>query len=153
MLYTVDEISSGEAGTVQIDLSAYAKKNEIGTIIDLDGLKKTIGNKLDKTPEHRHSISAITELSNQLDDKLSKSLTYSFGNLIDPNSNGTINELTVTNKLTLGETDLQTFITDTNAVLKNHYDAIKIIAEKLQLIDSDTNPNDNIIKPTEDEQK
>ena len=45
------------------------------------------------------------------------------------------------------------FVTDTNAVLKNHYDAIKIIAEKLQLIDSDSNLNDSIIKPTEGEQK
>ena len=152
-MYTVDQINSNNTGNNQIDLSGYAKKSEVGTIIDLDGLKKTIGNKLDRTPEHRHTISSINELQNQLNDKLSKSSTYSFNELIDPETNGTINELTVKNKLTLGETDLQTFITETNAVIKNHYDAIKIIAEKLQLIDSDSNPNDSIIRPTESEQK
>ena len=43
-MYTVDQINSNNTGNNQIDLSGYAKKSEVGTIIDLDGLKKTIGN-------------------------------------------------------------------------------------------------------------
>ena len=173
MTYTVNEIQNGTAGTnvdLQIDLSSYAKKNEVGTIIDLEGLKKTIGNKIDKTPEHTHSISAIDDLTNKLDDKLSKSTTYSLNTVIDATSSGTLSELTLNNSLKITRdnitlkifiedgcvkfvygddafitydtesstvyvkgVELNKFITDTNATLKNHYDAIKIIADKLEL--------------------
>ena len=156
-------------------------------------MKQTIGNKLDKTPEHTHSISAITELNNQLNDKLSKSKTYTLNELISTTSTGTLTDITINDSLkvapsnntgpsliieakdnkiyfnTVNGTQEQTllyydtatstvyikgiafdqFVTDTNAVLKNHYDAIKIIADKLQLTDTDTNADDNIIKPSD----
>ena len=173
MTYTVNEIQNGSAGStvdVQLDLSSYVKKTEVGTIIDLEGLKKTIGNKLDRTPEHTHSISAIDDLTNKLDDKLSKSTKYSLNSIIDTTSSGTLTDLTSNNSLKITRDNISLrifiedkciklayeddafmsydtttstiyvkgiafdkFVTDTNAVLKNHFDAIKIIAEKLEL--------------------
>ena len=187
MTYTVHEIQTGTDGELQIDLSGYAKKNEVSTIIDLDGLKKTIGNKLDRTPEHTHSITAIDDLSNQLNDKLSKSRIYSLNELIDTTSTGTLTDLNISNSLKITpsnntnisliieakedkiyfnvkngtqeqslmyyDTDNSTlyingiafdkFVTDTNAVLKNHYDAIKIIAEKLELNETQATESNN----------
>ena len=35
------------------------------------------------------------------------------------------------------------FVTDTNAVLKNHYDAIKIIADKLELNETQATESNN----------
>ena len=178
-IYTVNEIENGTAGGTNVDLSEYALKSEVSTIIDLDGLNNTIdklttaiANKLDKSPEHTHSITAVNDLTNQLDDKLSKSTTYSLNSVIDTTSSGTLNELTLSNSLKINKDSktlkiyiednninfaygdtvfmyydttastvfvkgvaLDQFITNTNATLQNHYDAINIIAEKLDLLE------------------
>ena len=184
MEYTVSEIENGTAGELIVDLSDYVKRNEVSTIIDLEGLKEKLGNKLDKTPEHRHNISAITELKNELDSKLSAGKMYSYKTIIsDIEKIETLENPTITNKLNLRSPDESTeysvyatndglvitesskatpilryqtlddtvwiqgenltkFIKNTNAVLKNHYDAIKLIAEKVGLTETDKNPEE-----------
>ena len=184
MEYTVSEIENGTAGELIVDLSDYVKRNEVSSIIDLEGLKEKLGNKLDKTPEHRHNISAITELQNILDSKLSATKLYSYKTIIsDIEKIETLENPTITNKLNLRSPDESTtyqiyavddglvitessksipilkylktddsvwiqgenltkFIKDTNAVLKNHYDAIKLIAEKVGLTETDKNPEE-----------
>ena len=190
MEYTVSEIENGTAGELIVDLSDYVKRNEVSTIIDLEGLKEKLGNKLDKTPEHRHNISAITELKNELDSKLSAGKMYSYKTIIsDIEKIETLESPTITNTLNLRAPDESTeysvyatndglvitesskatpilkyqklddtvwiqgenltkFIKDTNAVLKNHYDAIKLIAEKVGLTDSGKDEDDSTT-PTE----
>ena len=109
-MYTVNEIENGTAGDTNADLSEYALKSEVGTLINLDGLNNTIdkltkaiANKLDKSPEHTHSISAVNDLTNQLDDKLSKSTTYSLNTVIDKTSSGTLTDLTSNNSLKINK--------------------------------------------------
>ena len=190
MEYTVSEIENGTAGELIVDLSDYVKRNEVSTIIDLEGLKEKLGNKLDKTPEHRHNISAITELKNELDSKLSANKMYSYKTIIsDIEKIETLENPTITNTLNLRAPDetttysvyatndglvitesskatpilkyqkldetvwiqgenLTKFIKDTNVVLKNHYDAIKLIAEKVGLTDSGKDEDDST-PPTE----
>ena len=181
MEYTVSEIENGTAGELIVDLSDYVKRNEVSSIIDLEGLKEKLGNKLDKTPEHRQNI---------LDSKLSATKLYSYKTIIsDIEKIETLENPTITNKLNLRSPDetttyqiyavddglvitessksipilkylktddsvwiqgenLTKFIKDTNAVLKNHYDAIKLIAEKVGLTDSGKD-EDETISPTE----
>ena len=108
MEYTVSEIENGTAGELIVDLSDYVR-NEVSTIIDLEGLKEKLGNKLDKTPEHRHNISAITELKNELDSKLSANKTYSYKTIIsDIEKIETLESPTITNTLNLRAPDEST---------------------------------------------
>ena len=189
-MFTTGQVMNGiDASDLMIDLSDYSKKVDTATKIDLNALSDVVANKLDKTPQHKHDISDIKELQNQLDRKYDIGTKYSYNAILsDPelinyivspkveclevtqgkevdgyklsvDSNGDLMIYSPSNLLIasydagngswiLGGTNLKSFITETNAVLKNHYDALCILAEKLGLKDDNSDDGSKITPGT-----
>ena len=68
----------GTGGSIKIDLTNYALKNDTATKVDLESLKETVANKIDKEPQHHHKISEIDELQAELNAKYDKGTKYSY---------------------------------------------------------------------------
>ena len=189
-MFTTGQVMNGiDASDLMIDLSDYSKKVDTATKIDLNALSDVVANKLDKTPQHKHDISDIKELQNQLDRKYDIGTKYSYnailsdselinyivspkveclevtqgkevdGYKLSVDSNGDLMIYSPSNLLIasydvgngswiLGGTNLKSFITETNAVLKNHYDALCILAEKLGLKDDNSDDGSKITPVT-----
>jgi hypothetical protein len=128
MIYTINQINDGKSEAITAkDLSNYVKKVDSVDKTDYESLKLTVANKLDKSPEHSHSISAITQLQQQLDDKLSKSTLYSYNSIIsDIDQISHINNLNV-DSLTIGEA--KTNITDIYENFDNLHDIQSNVTE------------------------
>jgi hypothetical protein len=99
MIYTVSEIDNDKVMASKNDLYDYAKKTDVPTIVDYNQLKITVGNKLDRTPQHTHTIANIDDLQTNLDD------------------------------LTLKINNIKSDISDINAVLDNHKEVILKLCE------------------------
>ena len=69
---------TGSGQTVKIDLTNYALKSDTATKVDLESLKTTVANKIDKEPQHHHKISEIDELQAELNAKYDKNSKYSY---------------------------------------------------------------------------
>ncbi len=81
--YTINQIKNGSIPEItKVELKEYAKKNEVGNLIDLNGLKSSIDKKLPKEPQHKHIINDVDELQNILNDKLDCKTTYSYKTII-----------------------------------------------------------------------
>jgi hypothetical protein len=94
MIYTINQINDRKSEVK--DLINYVKKVDSVDKTDYESLKLTVPNKLDKFPEHNHSVSAISQLLQHLDDKLSKSTLYSYSSFIsDTDQISHINNLNV----------------------------------------------------------
>ena len=70
-----------------IDLSGYATKDNVPSLVDFEKLKEIVNGKLDKEPvNHEHTISQIDQLQESLDNKLSIPSTqdnkYSYSTLL-----------------------------------------------------------------------
>ena len=85
-MFTTGQVMNGiDASDLMIDLSDYSKKVDTATKIDLNALSDVVANKLDKTPQHKHDISDIKELQNQLDRKYDIGTKYSYNAILsDP---------------------------------------------------------------------
>ena len=59
----------GSGGTLKIDLTNYALKNDTASKVDLEELETVVANKLDKEPTHHHKIAEIDELQTELNAK------------------------------------------------------------------------------------
>lgn len=190
-MYTTGQLKNGiDAGDLMLDLSAYAKTNETATKIDLEALTSVVANKLDISPPHRHDISEIKELENQLKRKYDIGTKYSYNAILsDPekipyleapkvqclevttgretdgykmsvdDTNGDLLISSPSDQLiacyerstgswVLGGTNINAFISETNAVLKNHYDALCILAKEHGLQDTDGNDDTKITPGT-----
>ena len=80
-MFTINNADTGgtaAGGTLTIDLTNYALKNDTATKVDLENLKTVVGNKLDKEPQHHHKISEIDELQAELNAKYDKNNKYSY---------------------------------------------------------------------------
>lgn len=81
--YTINQIRNGEVPDVtKVELEDYAKKNEVGNLIDLNGLRLSIDKKLPKEPQHKHIIDDVDELQKILDDKLDCKTQYSYKTIL-----------------------------------------------------------------------
>jgi methyl-accepting chemotaxis protein len=131
MIYTINQINDGKSEAITArDLNNYVKKVDSVDKTDYESLKLTVANKLDKSPEHSHTISAITQLQQQLDDKLSKSTLYSYNSIIsDIDQISHINNLNV-DSLTIGEA--KTNITDIYENFDNNLHDIQSNVTELQ---------------------
>jgi hypothetical protein len=72
MIYTVSEVNNDKVLASKNDLYDYAKKTDVPTITDYNQLKITVGNKLDRSPQHTHTIANITDLQSNLNELTSK---------------------------------------------------------------------------------
>jgi hypothetical protein len=87
MIYTIAQVKEGKTeGLTKSDLKEYAKINDTCSKTDYESLKVTVSKKLDQSPEHTHSISAISQLKQQLDNKLDVQL-YDYKSLIKDSEN------------------------------------------------------------------
>ena len=68
----------GSGGSIKIDLTNYALKADTATKVDLEALKTTVANKIDKEPQHHHKISEIDELQTELNSKYDLTQKYSY---------------------------------------------------------------------------
>ena len=75
----------GSGGTLKIDLTNYALKNDTASKVDLEELETVVANKLDKEPTHHHKIAEIDELQTELNAKYDRSSKYSYNVILsDP---------------------------------------------------------------------
>ena len=189
MFSIVDSIK----GDSKIDLSGYATKSDVPSLVNFEDLKKIVAKKLDGDPvNHEHTISQIQQLNQQLSNKLNIPLSdesrYSYNVLLkdwakipflenvkiplleitpDRLTNGySINvdgsgDLIISyngvviasynkaaNSWIINGVNLTEFISTTNAVLSNHYEAIMFLANKLNVSDGNTSDG-SMITPTE----
>jgi hypothetical protein len=140
MIYTINQINDGKSEAITArDLNNYVKKVDSVDKTDYESLKLTVANKLDKSPEHSHTISAITQLQQQLDDKLSKSTLYSYNSIIsDIDQISHINNLNV-DSLTIGDDNFDVrFMTEQNQqnIAAKYDEIIGYIHEKAEQIDN-----------------
>ena len=85
-IFTTTQVQDGvDSGDLMIDLSDYMKKKDGATKIELNDLTEVVSNKLDKTPQHKHDISDIKDLQEELDGKYDTSKQYPY-NVILSNS-------------------------------------------------------------------
>ena len=80
-MFTINNADTGgttAGGTLKIDLTNYALKKDTASKVDLESLKETVANKLDKEPQHHHKISEIDELQTELNAKYDKNNKYSY---------------------------------------------------------------------------
>ena len=75
---TVQGVKDGNTTGMMIDLSEYIKKNDAATKTDLDLLIDVVAGKLDATPQHKHDISNVKDLQEELDSKYDTSKKYSY---------------------------------------------------------------------------
>ena len=82
-ILTTTQVKDGISGAdLMIDLSEYMKKKDAATKVDLQALTAVVANKLDVEPQHKHHISDIKQLQEELNTKLDTSNKYSFSTLI-----------------------------------------------------------------------
>ena len=80
---TTTQINEGITnGNFMIDLSEYAKKKDAATKLELQNLTLAVANKLDVEPQHKHHISDIKQLQEELNSKLDTGNKYSYSTLI-----------------------------------------------------------------------
>ena len=79
-MYTMNNADLGGAsgGTISINLTNYALKEDTATKEEFNKLVDTVANKLDKSPQHHHKISEIDELQTELNAKYDKNNKYSY---------------------------------------------------------------------------
>ena len=77
-----DSELSGE-NTVKLDLTNYATKDKVPTLDQFNILTSTVAGKLDSSPQHKHDIIDINELTQALSNKLSKQTKYSYETLLN----------------------------------------------------------------------
>jgi predicted RND superfamily exporter protein len=140
MIYTINQINDGKSEAITArDLNNYVKKVDSVDKTDYESLKLTVANKLDKSPEHSHTISAITQLQQQLDDKLSKSTLYSYNSIIsDIDQISHINNLNV-DSLTIGDDNFDVrFMTEQNqqSIAAKYDEIISYIHDQTTQIDN-----------------
>ena len=165
----------------KIDLSGYATTTTADKLtISIEDLQKKVANKLDSNPiDHKHTISQIEQLEQNLNNKLSIPTTedtkYSYNTLlkdwqnipylesvkipqldiaIDNNTSGYVFSVDDTGDLLITSNDvlIASYNKANNSwnlngvtdVLKNHYDAINILANKMGLKDSDSTDGNKI---------
>ena len=76
-VFTTGQVNSGIiSGNFMIDLSDYMKKKDGATKTELQSLTSVVANKLDATPQHKHDISDIKDLREELDGKYDTSKQY-----------------------------------------------------------------------------
>ena len=76
-VFTTDQVKDGiDTGDFMIDLSDYMKKKDAVTKNELDSLTAVVANKLDKTPQHKHDISDVKDLREELASKYDTSKKY-----------------------------------------------------------------------------
>ena len=173
--------SGGGVDTIKIDLTNYALKEDTATKVDLEALKTTVAGKIDKEPQHHHTIAEVDELQAELNAKYDTSKKYSYNVILSDsekipyledtkiinldittsketsgyvmkmdNSSGDFQVLknnvaimsynSALNHWIISGNDLNNFMTNTNDVLKNHYDALVILGNNHS--QTDTNPDD-----------
>ena len=196
---TTHQVNDGvDAGDFMIDLTDYMKKKDAATKSELNTLTEILANKLDATPQHKHDISDVKDLQEELDSKYDTSKKYSYnvilsdtekipyleaprvGRLdiscnsgrdgyifyVDDESGDlmiTLNDVligsysiaagkwsfesdtsAVETKITSVEDIINQYIAKTDAVLKNHYEAILLLCQKHGMIDGDGDAGNNI---------
>ena len=191
---TVQGVKDGNTTGMMIDLTEYLKKKDGATKTELDSLTSVVANKLDATPQHKHDISDVKDLREELDSKYDTSKKYSYNVILSDSekipyleaprvgrldiscNSGTdgyifyvddkSGDLMITlNDVLIGsysiaagkwsfETDnsavesvdakINEYIAKTDAVLKNHYDALLLLCEKHGMVDGDGDAGNNI---------
>ena len=236
-IFTTNQVKDGiTSGDFMIDLSEYMKKKDGATKTELQSLTSVVANKLDATPQHKHDISDIKDLQEELDGKYDTSKQYpcnvilsdvekiaylespkvqhlevamnqvadgynfyvddssgdlmivspasvligtysvasnswtlggvNLGELVDlksDNMNATAvlssHDTRITaNTVNIGENlakinqltaTMNEYIAKTDAVLKNHYDALLVLCEKHGMVDSNTGDGDKVTPQAE----
>ena len=86
MLYTTKQIDKGVTDVLTLDMTGYAKKDEVVNKDEyqqrIDELTDVVANKLDAAPMHHHDIQHIDQLSTVLSNKLDGDRRYSHRTLI-----------------------------------------------------------------------
>ena len=76
-IFTTEQVRNGiDTGDLLIDLSDYIKKKDAATKTDIESLTAVIAGKLDATPQHKHDISNVKDLQEELDSKYDTSKRY-----------------------------------------------------------------------------
>ena len=231
-LFTTGQLKDGiDTGDLMLDLSDYVKKKDaekLATKSALSELEAVVAGKLDASPQHKHQIDDIKQLTEELNSKYDKSEKYSHNvilsdtekiafiespkvtrlevamnqvadgyNFYVDDSNGdlmivspasiliatysvasgtwsfggvnvnehqevlenhtealnavcnatlvNINDITSNNtKINTVESIINEYISKTDAVLKNHYDALIILCQKHGMVDSNGNDGSSI---------
>ena len=78
-IFTTQQVKDGvDSGDLLIDLTEYMKKKDGATKTDLQSLTAIVAGKLDATPQHKHDISDVKDLREELDSKYDTSKQYSY---------------------------------------------------------------------------
>ena len=192
---TTHQVKDGvDAGDFMLDLSEYIKKKDAATKVDLQSLTTVVAGKLDATPQHKHDITDVKDLREELDSKYDTSKKYSYNVILSDSEkipyleapkvlsmeianrfdvegyvfyvDDASGDLMITlNDLLIGsyskaagkwswESDnsavnavdakINEYIAKTDAILKNHYDALLLLCEKHGMIDGDGDAGNNI---------
>ena len=81
---TTHQVNDGvDAGDFMIDLTDYMKKKDAATKTDITTLTEILANKLDATPQHKHDISDVKDLQEELDSKYDTSKQYSYNVILN----------------------------------------------------------------------
>ena len=76
-IFTTEQVRDGiDTDDLLIDLSDYIKKKDAATKTDIEALTTVIAGKLDATPQHKHDISNVKDLQEELDSKYDTSKRY-----------------------------------------------------------------------------
>ena len=81
-IFTTEQVKDGIAGDLLIDLSDYMKKKDGATKAEVDSLSAVVAGKLDATPQHKHDISDVKDLQEELDSKYDTSKQYSYNTIL-----------------------------------------------------------------------
>ena len=78
-LFTTGQVKDGiDTGDLMLDLSEYMKKKDAATKTELETLTAVVAGKLDATPQHKHFISDVKDLTETLEGKYDTSKKYSY---------------------------------------------------------------------------
>ena len=171
---TVQGVKDGTTSGMMIDLSDYMKKKDGATKTELNTLTTVVSGKLDVTPQHKHDISDVKDLQEELNSKYDTSKKYSYNVILSDSEkipyfeNPVISRLDISadsqvegyifyvdeksgdlmimlNDVLIGsyskaagkwswESALEAKIVAMETVLKNHYDVILAVCEKLNMV-------------------
>ena len=82
-IFTTEQVKDGiDTGDLLIDLSDYMKKKDGATKAEVDSLSAVVAGKLDATPQHKHDISDVKDLQEELDSKYDTSKQYSYNTIL-----------------------------------------------------------------------
>ena len=173
-VFTTQQVKDGiDHSDFMLDLSDYMKKKDAATKTDLETLTSVVANKLDKQPQHKHEISDINNLQNTLERPRVEVLEVSenknvWGYRFYVNSSGDLvilspndNEIAsysnssgkwsfetdlteINSKINSVEDIINQYVAKTDAVLKNHYDAILLLCREHGMVDGDGDGASNI---------